>query len=158
MAALTGDINCTTLGTPDKATFSANGADTFHRGAIVWIDTGGGVQSVPAAGDRVLGISCRKQVTTAAGQEVEVYVEGEFWVPVGANITASDEGDYLMADADGTFTDNFSDTVSATDITIAENDAVVGQILRMKTGVMLVSITPGITGRLVPLLATNMLA
>lgn len=150
MGALTGDVYVTTIGAADRAGFSANGADTFYKGALVFIDTNGGVQSVPAAGDRCLGVSAFKQVTTVAGQEIEVFFEGLFWVPLGSGITAADEGDYLMMTAAGTLSDNFADTVSATDVPIDVNDLIIGQIVRVKAASMLIGIEPGFTGRLIP--------
>lgn len=156
---LTGDIQVSTVGVPTKCTFSSAGADTFYRGSIVYADTAGGVQTVPEAGDRAVGISVKKQVTTGAGQEVEVYTEGLFWVPIGTDVAAADEGDFLMIDADVDLCDNFALTYSAADCAtgVAENDIVIGQILRVKTSTMLIAIEPGITtGRLVPATVTNM--
>lgn len=153
--ALAGDINVSTIGSPVKATFSCNAALTFYRGALVYIDTGGGVQILPAAGDRCVGISPKKQVTTAAGQEVEVYVKGLFWLPLGDSIAVTDEGDLLVMDLGSVQSDDIGVSESAGHATLATTDIIIGQILRVKTAAMLVAITPGITGRIAAGTATN---
>ena len=157
--ALTADANFSSIGTPLKAPFSCNAADTFYQGAIVFTDAGGGVQVTHAATlDRVLGISPKQQVTTAAADIVEVYVKGTFWVPVGSNISAADEGDMLMLDASETSTDDFADTVAMMDTgtyTAAIHDSVVGQILRVTSTQMLIHLLPGFTGRALVTTTTN---
>jgi len=147
MAVLAADANAETVGTPTKISLSANGADVFYRGAVVFIDTGGGAQVVPAAGDRVAGLCCQQQTTTAAGDEVEVYSEGLFWLPVGTNITAADEGELLILDIGTTQSDNPGDFVSAGDTTLAANDAAVGVIKRVTSTQMLVELGT-FTGRI----------
>ena len=147
MAVLAADVNISAVGDTRNTQFSANGADTYFKGAIVYSDTGGGLQALPAAGDRCVGVIPYKQVVTAAGDEVEVIVEGLIWMPIGtANISAADEGDILCCDISGTLSDNPGDMVSAIDITIAANDIAVGRILRVTTTQMLIGITPGLTG------------
>lgn len=155
MSVLAADINVSTLGTPVKATFSNNTAtEIYYRGALVYIDTGGGVQVVPAAGDRFLGISPMKQSVTT-GEEVEVYVKGLFWMPLCANSSAADEGDLVVLDMGSTQSDNIADCVCATDITAATTDVIIGQILRVKTAAMLIAITPGLAGRIYASTAAN---
>ena len=126
MAVLAADIIVHTIGTPIKISLSANAADTYYKGAMVFIDADGGCQVVPEAGDRFVGLSCKNQVVTAAAQEVEVYCWGLFWVPVGTDIAAADEGELLIQDIDATQSDNIADCVSATDATEAENDQIIG--------------------------------
>jgi len=146
MAVLAADVNISAVGDTRNTQFSANGADTYFKGAIVYSDTGGGLQALPAAGDRCVGVIPYKQVVTAASDEVEVIVEGLVWMPLGTNITAADEGDILCCDISGTLSDNPADMVSAIDITIAENDIAVGRILRVTSTRMLIGLTPGLTG------------
>lgn len=148
MAALAADVNCSVLGTPIYASFSANGADVFYQGAVVFIDTGGGVQVVPAAGDRCVGICTKQQTITAAAQLVEVMVFGLIWLPVGTNIAAADEGNLCVLDIGSTQSDNPADFVSDLDITAAGDDASLGRILRVTSTQMLVFVTPGTTGQL----------
>ena len=147
MAALAADVNVSFIGSYKSVPLSANAADTYYKGAIVYIDTGGGVQVTAAAGDRPVGIVPYKQVITAAAQSVEVVVDALVWLPVGTNIAAADEGDYLVNDGP-TDTDNPADLVAGLDITAAANDAVVGKILKVTSTQMLVSIHPSFTGHL----------
>lgn len=156
MAVLAADVNYSSIGQPDKVSFSANGADVFYAGAIVYSDTGGGVQVVPAAGDRAVGVCAKQVTTTAAGDEVEVYVDGIFWVPVGSGITAADEGSIVIHDISASQTDNWADCISLEDATLAANDIFIGQIMRVTATQMLVAIKPGITGRLAAATATNL--
>lgn len=142
MAVLAADINVAAVGVPRIAGgFSANAADTYFKGSIVWIDTGGGVQVTAAAGDRVLGVSTKNQVIAAVGDPVEVAVDGLFWFySVPSGIAAADEGAFLLFDADGTLSDNIADTDSTEAITEAANDCIVGRLLKVETGRMLVHI------------------
>lgn len=157
MGVLTADINLSTVGKVITAPFSANAADTFYRGAIVFTDADGGVQVTYAATlDRCLGISPKTQVTTAAADVVEVIIYGALWVPIGSGISAADEGDYLMVDASETSSDNVADAVSLTDMTQAQHDMVLGQILRVTATQMLIFLSPGFTGRAIAALATNL--
>ena len=145
MAALAADANASIVGVPTIITFKANAADTYFKGSIVYADTAGGCQVTAAAGDRVLGISPKKQVV-ALGDEVAVLVEGWVWLPVGTNIAAEDENDVLVNDGP-TDTDNPADMVSHDDITLAANDAAVGVIKRVTSTQMLVRIGE-MTGRI----------
>lgn len=158
MASLAADVNVSVLGVPVYGGFSCNAADTFYQGAIVYIDTGGGCQVTWATGDRPLGICTKQQVTTAASEIVEVLIDGYVWLPVGTAIAAADEGDYLIADVSATPTDNPADMVGygdtvASDV-LADNDAVVGRILRVTATQMLVRIGPE-TGMLFVNIATT---
>lgn len=148
MAALAADVNCRAVGKTTTVQLSANAADTFYRGGIAFIDTGGGVQATWAAGDRVAGVIPYQQTTTASGENVVVMVEGLVWLPVGSNIGAADEGDILIINANGTTTDNPADTESATDATAVAGDALVGRILRVTSTEMLIHISPALTGGL----------
>ncbi len=147
MSALAADVGGATSGISLTVPLKANAADTYYRGSIVYIDTGGGAQLTVAAGDRVAGIST-EQKTVAVGDLVEVLIFGAVWLPVGTNVAAADEGEYLVNDG-ATDSDNPADMVSFGDITPAANDAIVGKILRVEGSEMLVAITPGVTGLLV---------
>jgi hypothetical protein len=149
MAVLSQDVNMSTLGTPVKIPLSGNVADTYYRGAMVFCDTGGGAQVLPATGDRFVGISAKNQTVVSAGDVVEVYCSGVFWVPVGTNISAADEGELLLQDISATQSDNFDDTVSFADITPAANDQVIGRILRVTSTQMLIEIGGAFSGTLV---------
>jgi len=152
MAALDVDLNISAVGKTRNSKFSANGTDVFFRGAIVFIDATGGVQSVPVDGDRVLGI-CPYYQTSVAGDEVEVIVQGLIWMPLGLAIAVGDEGDILMVDNDVTLSDNVADhpstiaTQTATQLTVG--DMAIGRILRVKSDKMLLGITPAITGSII---------
>jgi hypothetical protein len=145
MAALTGDAAyCSSVGDTTEVGFSANAADTYYKGALVFIDTGGGVQVVPAAGDMCIGISPSQQVIAAASDEVQVLVRGLVWLPVGSGIAAADEGDMLIMDISATQSDNPADCISAGDATgLAANDIAIGRILRATSTKMLIHIGDG---------------
>ena len=151
MAVLAADINVSTFGTPTKLSFSANVADTYFKGAVVFIDDAGGVQVVPAAGDRCAGIASKNQVIATAADEVEVYVDGYFEMPLGTNIAAADEGNFIGLDIGTTQSDNIADFVSleiaADDVAIAVNDCVLGRIIRVKAASMIVCIHPALMGK-----------
>ena len=140
MAALAADAQCAASGKYGSGPYSANGADVFYKGAIAFCDTGGGLQVVPAAGDRVIGIIPYQQTITAAAQLVEVATSGMFWLPLGTNIAAADEGELLVLDIGSTQSDNPADFVAAADITLAANDAAVGVIKRVTATQMLIEL------------------
>ena len=146
MAALAADINVSTVGTPTLYKFAANGADTYYRGAIVFIDTGGGVQVVPAAGDLPLGISTKQQVIAAAADLVEVMVEGWAWLPIGTGVAADDEGTRLTLDISATQSDNAADWIPEADAGggLAANDISLGIIKKVETTRMLIKFAPAI--------------
>lgn len=146
MAALSADILARPQGSVHMRSGLANAADTYYRGAIVYIDTGGGVQVTAAAGDRPIGICTRKQVVSA-GDRVEFVWFGVIRLPLGSGIAAADEGDLLVNDGP-TDTDNPADMVAAGDITPAANDACIGKILEVGSNYMDIAITPGLTGML----------
>ena len=143
MAVLSSDVNFRYVGNPTKFTFYGNVADTHYAGAIVYIDTAGGVQAVPAAGDMFGGISTKQQIVVNAGDPVECFIDGLFLLPVGSGITAADEGDLLIYDLSGaTASDNWADMVSNLDATGAVNDIVIGRIYRVTTEGMWVKLEP----------------
>lgn len=157
MAALAADVNGSTVGPVTTLPFSANAADTYFRGSIVFTDAAGGVQVTYAATlDRVVGVSPSKQVIANIGDEVDVIVHGAIWLPVGSGIAAADEGDLLMVDISATSSDNPADAVSVTDATEALGDMIVGQIMRVTATQMLIFLTPGITGRAIAATTTNL--
>jgi len=144
MAALSADVRCRIVGNNYIVDgFSANAADTFYKGAVVWIDAAGGVQATVADGDRILGISPKQQVIAAAGDLVEVVVFGLVWLPVGTNITAADEGSVCCNDASASQTDNPADLYAASAITLeAAKDSALGVIKRVTATEMQVLIGP----------------
>ena len=146
MAVLAADKNVSSIGASTITGFAVNVADTYYRGAIVYVDTGGGSQVVPVAGDRCLGISPKKQVL-ATTDLAEVLVSGVIWLPVGTAVEAEDEGDLLILDISATQSDNPSDLVSAGDTTLGADDVAVGTILKVTATQMLVRIGD-FTGRL----------
>ena len=144
MAALAADAYCETVGNYRSQKYSANAADTYYRGSLVYTDSAGGAQLTYAAGDIALGYSPKKQVMAASG-EVEVITEGYLWLPIGTNIDANDEGDWLINDGP-TSTDNPADLESAGDLTLASGDMICGRIMRCTTSHMLIYINPMFMG------------
>lgn len=140
MAALAADTYCETVGPVRIQKYYNNAADTIYRGALVYHDSAGGAQVTYAAGDVALGYSPKKQ-TLAVGDEMEVITEGFLWLPLGTNIAAADEGDWLINDGP-TSTDNPGDLVSAGDITLASGDMICGKIQRATSTHMLIYINP----------------
>jgi len=146
MGVLTADLNVSGVGPQITLPFVANAADTYYRGAIVWIDTAGGVQVTWGAGDRAIGYSPKKQ-TPAVGDLVEVVVFGAAWFPAITGVAAGDEGNTIVFDADTPPTDNIDDADSGEGITEAAGDIRVGRIMRYTASKTLVMFT-GITGSL----------
>lgn len=136
MAALSADVHIPHKGTPTKISLPATGADTFYAGALVFIDVSnntGQVQVASLAATDVLAGICAKQVTTtAAGDLVEVYIDGVHALPLSA-VAATDVGSFAVCDINGTWTDNPADVVAAVDITLATNDVLVGPIIGQNT-------------------------
>jgi hypothetical protein len=148
MAALAADLNIEVIGPAIIAPFSANAADTYYQGSVVFIDASGGVQlATYVAGDRCIGISPIQQVIGAAGDLVQVLIFGVVWFPAIAGIAATDEGSTLVFDANGTVSDNINDA-DADGITVAANDTRVGRVLRYTAARTLVFIGGGLTGSL----------
>ena len=160
MAILAADTAVSTFGVPLKINVLASVAgDVFYSGALVYVDVGGaGVAGsatvVPAVGDRFLGISPKQQTPAAAGDLVEVYIEGVFEIP-NSTLAATDNGDMLVFDSSGTKTDNPADLVAMLQITPVVSDAVVGQIIKADGTRALIAISPGFSGRLVATVITN---
>jgi len=142
MAALAVDSKFLFKGSPTKHVFSGNVADIHYGGALLFTDTGGGVQAVPAAGDTFAGIVCYQQTVVTAGDPVEAYVDGLFLLPLGTNIAAADEGDLAIIDISGTLSDNPTDIVANLDVTGAANDICVGRIIQVTSEGMWVKIEP----------------
>ncbi len=138
MALVSADVNVETIGPIASMGFSANAADTYFRGAIVWIDTGGGAQvGTMGAGDVPLGISLKNQVIATAGDEVEVCIAGLVGLPTA--LAATDEGGRIGFDA-GTITDNIADAVMISGLTIADNDVILGRLLRVRNSLGFIQI------------------
>jgi len=130
MAALTADVHIPHLGpSPDKLSFPATGADTFFAGALVWLDISNNTGQVQVAsiadGDIIAGICAKQVTTTAAGDLVELYINGTWALAVGSMV-ATDIGSAVVSDISGTITDNEADLVAAVDITIGAGDVLVG--------------------------------
>ena len=120
--------------------FSANAADTFYRGAVVFVDTAGGVQVTAAAGDRCKGVVLKQQVIAAVGDQVEVMIRGIVAFPAKAAVVAADEGSNMLLDASATLTDNIADACfdSNEALTEAANDTVLGRIERVTSSQMFI--------------------
>ncbi len=133
MGVLTADVDLPHLGTPTKLTVKAiAGGDTFYKGALVFADaTLGLAQVLPAASDKFLGI-CAKQVVAAAGDDVEIDVDG-IWAMLVSGIAATDVGDAVIMDVSGTLSDNHADVVGATGATVVVTDVLIGKLLGITT-------------------------
>jgi len=136
MAALANDAQVSQLGSSAvKITLPCVKADTFYSGAVVWLDVSGDTGQVQvdsiAAGDRIAGICAKQQTTTAAADEVEIYVGGIWEMPCAAGVTATDVGYWLVHDIGATQTDNPADLVASVDASngLEANDACMGLIL-----------------------------
>lgn len=149
MAALAADINVSSIGPVVTIQMPAI-ADTFYQGAFVYIlDAGGNVSPVPVTTSICLGLSPTQQVVGTAGDLIQVAIQGYFWMPVGTNIAAEDEGNLLMMDVSGTLSDNPADLVSVApgDVAIAATDIIVGRLIRVSSPNMLVAVNfGGVTG------------
>ena len=133
MALVSADVNVETEGSIRLFGFSANAADTYFRGAIVWVDTGGGVNAgTMATGDFPIGVCLKRQVIATAGDEVEVCIDGVIGLPTALAVT--DEGFTLGFDASGTITDNIADAVLLSGLTLADDDTILGRLLRVRSG------------------------
>jgi len=146
MAVLGADSPFRFLGSPTKFVFSANVAgDVHYAGALLFIDTAGGAQAVPATGDMFVGIVTKQQTPAAIGDPIEAFIDGVFLLPTGASITAADEGDILCLDlSDALYSDNPADLESNLDITSAAGDIKIGRIIRVTTEGMWVKLEPGL--------------
>jgi hypothetical protein len=156
MGVLTADLYTEIVGPFVEAPFLSNGADTYYQGALVYIDTGGGVQALNAAADRFLGVILKQQ-TVAAAEEVSVMIWGHIWLPLAANIAAEDEGDPVGMD-DATGSDNIADGQSMGpegDVGLDEDDIFIGRILRVNSPRMLVAIGHQMSGHIAAATATN---
>lgn len=143
MAALTGDINISEVGPVVTVPLSANAADVYYKGAVVYIDTAGGAQVTFGTADRPIGIS-PKQQNPAIGDEVQVIVWGVMWVPAITGVAALDEGERLVGT--GAMTDNIDDYDSGSGVTVAANDICLGRILRFTTTRTLIFVNGGLAG------------
>ena len=131
MAALAADTLMPHKGTPTKLSVACTGADVFYKNAIVYADAAGTAQvTAPAGagGDYFLGICAEQVTTTAAGDLVDIYVDGLFAI---AFLTPdeADVGDVCVADISGTPTDNQADLETGADATLVGNDILIGKIL-----------------------------
>ena len=142
MAALAADSIFRFKGSPTKHVFSGNVADIHYAGALLFTDTAGGVQAVPANGDYFAGIVCYQQTVVSAGDPVEAFIDGLFLLPAGTNIAAADEGDLAIIDISGTLSNNPADIVSNLDATGAVGDIAIGRIVQVTSEGMWVKLEP----------------
>lgn len=153
MAVLAKNANISISGPVTKISVPCGAADVFYEGAVVWTDetsptaTVSPVTVAPATGDRVLGICARQVTTLAEGDLVDVYVEGVIGIAGMTNVTRHDIGELVVFDAGTTITDNPTDAVSAGDITLADNDAVLGRLVSYVDSVAYVKVGD-FTGRI----------
>lgn len=145
MAVLSADVNLSFVGPTRSVGLAVNVADIYYQGSIVFIDTGGGSQVLPASADPAVGISPKKQ-TLATTDLAEVVVEAMCWMPLATGLTASSEGDWLVHDVSATQSDNPVDMVAGLAITAAAGDTIIGRIIKVETARMLIWISPSITG------------
>lgn len=130
MAAMSENANISVVGGACIVPMVANATDVYYAGAIVYIDDAGGAQvTTTIAADTAAGI-CPNYQSVTAGDEVEVLIEGALWIPTPTGIAAADEGHWLCIDATGA-TDNLDDCDSSEGLTLADNDMIVGKILRV---------------------------
>ncbi len=142
MAALDEDAQISTVGEGISVQLVANAADTYYRGAVVFIDTGGGAQVTAAAADAVAGI-CPRQQTVAAGDLVEVIVHGAVWIPTPSGVASAAEENLALMMPIGAATDNPADAdSSAIGAGLQANDMLIGRILRYTTANCLVLLQP----------------
>jgi hypothetical protein len=145
--ALTADLNVSTEGVPKIASVQVDQADTWYRGALIWVDLTNGLATCAnmLSGDRILGICTKKQTTTAANQKIDIMVGGLIWLPKAAGTGIADIGDWLNWNAGTALTDDPTALQSATDATLAAPDAKVGQILDVDLTLLmvLVNLKPG---------------
>ena len=144
MAVLAADIQVSTPEGPPPLylAFKNNTAtEIYYRGAVVFTDTGGGVQVVPAAGDLPRGVSPKRQSVTT-NDLVSVMVDGWLWMPLGNGVAADDEGTMICLDIDQAQSDNIADWIPYADLTPAANDVALGVITKVETARMLVKIEP----------------
>lgn len=143
MAVLAADVQIPHVGNPTKISIAVAGADVFYAGALVFAAAAGGAVALAAASLPFLGIVARQFTTVAAGDLIEVYVDGVFRFPTGGAITIADQGDALIMDASGTVSDNPADCVSAVDSTLVATDVLIGQILTVDADGMWIQLKKG---------------
>ncbi len=140
MAALSESLQISVVGESNSVQLVANSADTYFRGAVVYIDTDGGCQVAADGSDLIVGI-CPREQTVAAGGLVEVIVSGCVWLPLTSNLAASDEGLMLHMDVGG-LTDNPDDADSTAGNAAAAGDVSIGRILRFTATQTLIRLEP----------------
>ncbi len=140
MAALAESLQISVVGESISVQLVANAADTYYRGACVYIDNAGGCQVTGASGDVIGGI-CPREQTVAAGDLVEVIVSGCVWLPLTSNLAATDEGLMLHMDVAG-LTDNPDDADSTAGNAAAAADVSIGRILRFTAAQTLIRLEP----------------
>lgn len=132
MAAVTKDTEMPLLGGGVKIVGPANSAQTFYAGSLVYaLAAGYLVTTGQAAGDRIVGIVTKKQVTAAQGDLIEYVSGGTYLWPTIASVTVADIGDALLMDVSANITNNPTDAVAKGDITIGDNDIYIGRIVGM---------------------------
>jgi len=137
MAALTNDLDLHLIGYANKVGVPCSAADVFYAGAMVFstalAEEGATTGCLPiSAASRVfMGLVATPITTTAAGQFVEIWVNGVFVVPTNGVIVVADMGKNLVLTGavQATSTDNIQDAVVNTAILVTEN--LIGQILNV---------------------------
>ena len=130
MAALTADLHMDSVGNPVKVALNSGVADTYFKGAMVFALAAGSITPVAAASLPFLGIVA-EQVVAAIGDEVDVFIDGYFWMAF-VTPAVGNEGEVLCMAADGTLSDNVADATPVSDITpVLAGDILIGKIIRV---------------------------
>lgn len=134
MAALAANKEMPLYGGGVKLTGPASGALTFYAGSFVYALAAGKLANAgQASGDRIVGISTKKQVTLAADDPVEYVVGGTYQFPALTAVTTADMGAAVIMRA-SVVTDNPADCTSMEDNAAADSDIYVGRIVGWDTG------------------------
>ncbi len=139
MAALSAAVQIPMIGPMTKLGvqgFGASYPEVFYAGAVVWTDAANGLAQTAGGttGDRVIGICAETVTTTAANQIVNVYVGGLMLIKYATPIVG-DTGQMLVSLASAANTDNPAELDATVAFGPATDDAAVGRILAIDTGV-----------------------
>lgn len=128
MAVMSADKNVETVGAIVTMTFAAV-ADTYYQGAIVHALEAGNATCAPVATSSPIGVCLKQQVVATTGDPLEVMVSGIVALPTGLAIT--DENGLIGYDADTSITDNIADAVMLKGLTLANDDCIIGMLIRV---------------------------
>lgn len=130
MGDLTADVvGMTHQGNPTIISFGIGVADTFYKGALVFIDTGTGLAVTDGIsdGDVFVGFAVENKVA-AIGDFIEVAIDG-VWTFTNSKMAIAESGENLIHDNSGD-SNNPADLDSATGITEESGiDQFIGTIL-----------------------------